>query len=222
MTLAQLLPFWPQLSPQQQQQLARAAVLREAKAGTVLHRTEDDCLGMIAVADGQLRAYLSSEQGREITLFRLLPRDICLFSASCAIPGLENHVIISVQQDAAFWVVAPAVYRELVQTSAAAAAYINGIMASRLSDMMWLVDQLFSRSMDARVAVLLLEESALQQTDAVRVTHDGLARHLGTVREVVTRVLHYLKAEGLIALSGGGRGASTITLLDRPGLEKLL
>ncbi len=222
MTLAEILPFWPQLTAGQQQLLNSSAALHRAKAGTVLHRTEDDCLGLILVTDGQLRAYLTSEQGREITLFRLLARDVCLFSASCAIPGLGDHVTISVQQDAAFWVIAPAAYRELIQTSAAAAGYINGVMASRLSDMMWLVDQLFSRNMDARVAALLLEESALQQTDAVSLTHDEMARHLGTAREVVTRVLHYLKAEGLIALSRGGRGASTITLLDRPGLEKLV
>ena len=92
--LAQCLPVWERLSIQDRQQLASAAVLRSAKPGELVHSGEADCLGLLAIRQGQLRAFILSEQGREVTLYRLFSGDICLFSAACVIKNLQFDLMI--------------------------------------------------------------------------------------------------------------------------------
>ena len=78
-------PVWEKLTSAQQQQLKGSAISRTVKKGTVFHNGNLDCTGLLLIRHGQLRAYILSDEGREITLYRLFDRDICLFSASCTV-----------------------------------------------------------------------------------------------------------------------------------------
>ena len=89
-------------------------------------------------------------------------------------------------------------------------------MASRFSDVMFLLDQILNRSFDARLAALLLEESSIAQSNELHLTHDQIARHLGSAREVVTRMLRHFQAEGLAET---GRGV--VLIRDAARLERL-
>ncbi|WP_087066001.1 Crp/Fnr family transcriptional regulator [Intestinibacillus massiliensis] len=209
-------PFWNKLTAVQQALLRNAVTERHAKKGEVLHNGSEDCVGLLLVKEGQLRAYMLSEEGREITLYRLLDRDICLFSASCVLHSIAFDVSVQAERDTVFLHIPSSVYQELMQQSAAVANYTNEVMASRFSDVMWLMDQVLYKRMDARVAAFLLEESALAGTAELKITHEAIARHLGSAREVVTRMLKYLQNEGAVAVSRGG-----VTITDAEALGQI-
>ena len=209
-----ILPFWPQLTPNQRQSLETALSRRQVAAGTLLH--SGDCAGLFLVEAGRLRAFLTTDEGKEITLYRLCPGELCLFSAACVLSGAQLDVLVSAETDTQVFHIPPSVYQTLMETSAPVAGYTCRLMARRFSDVIWLMDQILSKKLDSRLAALLLEERALQGADTLRLTHDQLARHLGSAREVVTRMLHYLQGEGLVELIRGG-----VRLTGHPGLETL-
>lgn len=204
MDIGAYLPFWKDLTPQQQQTLTAQASLRQFPKGAMVHGGGGDCAGLILPTTGQLRVYLLTEEGKELTLYRLFPRDMCLFSASCIMRGIQFDVLVSAERDTEAFHIPAAVYEELMRTSAAVANYTNELMATRFSDVMWLMDQILSKKMDSRLAAFLLDESRLEDNTSLPLTHDQIARHLGTAREVVTRMLKYFQTEGLVRLSRGG------------------
>lgn len=206
---------WDKLTDAQRRALEAAASPRRLEAGEQLSGA-GECVGLLAVRSGRLRAYMISDTGREITLYRLFERDICLFSASCVMRGLQFDVSIEAEQPSEVLVVSPEVYKRVMEESAPLANYTNELMASRFSEVMWLVEQILWKSFDRRLAAFLLEESALESSDELRITHERIAAHLGTAREVVTRMLRYFQSEGLVSLSRG-----TVRIADRPRLEAL-
>ena len=196
-------PVWNKLTAAQQQKIMRSTAERTVSKGTVIHNGELDCTGLLLVQSGQLRAYILSPEGREITLYRLFPRDICLFSASCIMNSIQFDITIAAQKDTEFCVVAPDVYKELMQESVQLSNYTNEVMASRFSEVMWLIEQIMWKILDARLAAFLLEESTLEGNRRLQITHEAIANHLGTHREVITRMLRYFQNEGLVSLSRG-------------------
>ena len=216
MALAEYFPIWEQLTAEEQTRLAQAAVKRNVAKGTLLHNGSADCVGLFVIRSGQLRAFIRSAEGKEITIYRLLERDICLFSASCIMNSIRFDIAIEAEKDSSLWVIPSGVYKKLMADSAAVANYTNQLMATRFSEVMWLVEQVMWQSFDRRLAAFLLAESALENSDTLPLTHDRIASHLGTAREVVTRMLRYFQGEGMVSLS---RGA--VTLTDRPRLEEL-
>lgn len=217
MEIRAFFPIWEQFSPAQQEKLSGSAVSRRVSKGTVLHNGSMDCTGLLLVKSGQLRAYILSEEGREITLYRLFDRDICLFSASCMMRSIQFEVTIEAEKDTALWLIPTEVYQSVMQESASAANFTSEIMASRFSEVMWLMEQILWKSFDKRLAEFLLAESALEGGGRLQITHEQIARHLGTAREVVTRMLRYFQSEGLVKLSRG-----TVEITDADKLEQLL
>ena len=216
MELRETFPFWDQLSASQQALITQRAVLREVPAGAVLSGAGTDCVGLLVLRSGRLRAYVLSQDGREVTLYRLTAGEICLFSASCVLGTAQMDLTVEAEQDSTVWVIPPDVFRQISHESAAAAGYVNTLMARRFSEVMWLVEQVMWQSMDRRLAAFLLEESELEHTDTLRLTHEQIANHLGTAREVVTRMLRYFQSEGMVRLSRG-----TVAITDRRRLEAL-
>ena len=175
-----------------------------------------DCLGLLLIRSGQLRVYTLSSEGREITLYRLFDHDICLFSASCVMPNIQFDVIIEAEKDAEMWVLPSCLFKDLMEESAVVANYANQLISSRFSDVMWLMEQIMWKSFDKRLASFLLEESILEGTNALKITHEKIANHMGTAREVVTRMLRYFQGEGMVKLTRG-----TVELLAKDRLEDL-
>ena len=210
-------PIWDKLTTEQQNMLTSAAMLRTVPKGTVLHNGSENCTGLLLIRSGQLRAYILSEEGREITLYRLFEMDICLFSASCIMNSIQFDICIEAEKDSEFWLIPADVYKKIMKNSAAAANYTNEIMAARFSEVMWLIEQIMWKSVDKRLASFLLEESALEGTGSLKLTHETIANHLGTAREVITRMLHYFQREGIVKLARG-----TIEITDAKKLSQLL
>ena len=209
-------PIWDHLNQDQQGRLQNSVALRSAPKGTVLHNGDMDCTGLLLVKSGQLRAYILSDEGREITLYRLFDRDMCLFSASCMMRSIQFEVTIEAEKDSRLWIIPPEVYQRLMEESAPVANYTNELMASRFSEVMWLMEQIMWKSLDKRLAAFLLEEAAIEGTDELKITHETIANHLGSHREVITRMLRYFQNEGMVKLSRG-----MVAILDREKLEAL-
>lgn len=209
-------PVWDALTAAQKEKIERSAGKHTVEKGTLVHGAGTECTGFLLVQKGQLRAYIMSEEGREITLYRLLDRDVCLFSASCIMRSIQFDILIEAEKETELWIIPAEVYKGLMEESAPVAAFTNEIMASRFSDVMWLMEQVLWKSFDKRLADFLLEESLLEGSDELKLTHESIGSHLGNPREVVTRMLRYFQNEGMVKLSRG-----TVTITDREKLQAI-
>ena len=211
-----LFPVWGKLTPAHQQLLTQTIVPKTLGKGAVLHDGSADCAGLVLIKSGQLRAYILSEDGREITLYRLLDQDICLFSASCVMRSVQFEIMISTEKDSEVYIIPPYIFKKVMDESAPLANYVSELMATRFSEVMWLIEQIMWKSVDKRLAGFLLEESTLENSNVLKLTHEAIANHLGTAREVVTRMLRYFQNEGLVKLTRG-----TVEIIARDCMEEL-
>ena len=210
------IPGWGQLTPAQQTRLSEAARPRAFSAGELIHNGDADCVGLLLVKSGRLRVFILSEDGREITLYRLLPGEICLFSASCMMPQIAFAVTVTAEAPSQVLVLPPDVYKAVMAESAPLANFTNELIAARFSDVMWLIEQILWKSFDRRLAAFLLAEAKLEHSATLHLTHEAIANHMGTAREVVTRMLRYFQGEGWVKLARG-----TLQLTDEPSLRAL-
>ena len=216
MGFAEYFPVWDKLTAPQRDKISSVTELRKIKKGTVLHNGSADCLGLLLIRSGQLRAYILSDEGREITIYRLFERDMCMFSASCVMPNIQFDIIIEAEKDSEVWIIPACLYQNLMDESLAVANYTIHLMGSHFSELMWLVEQIMWKSVDKRLAKFLLEESQLEDTLSLKLTHEKIGNHMGTAREVVTRMLRYFQSEGMVKLTRG-----TVEITDEKKLEKL-
>ena len=216
MEIAQYFPIWDKLTENQRSRIAATSILHTVKGGTLLHDGGPDCLGLLLVKSGQLRAYMLSEEGREITICRFLEMDICLFSASCVMPNMQFSVFIEAEKDSQVWVIPACLYQNLMEESLPLATYSHNLITNHFSELMWLMEQIMWKSFDKRLAKFLLEESVLENTRSLKITHEKIANHMGSAREVVTRMLRYFQSEGMVRLTRG-----TVDITDMKKLEAL-
>ena len=216
MKFEEYFPVIRKLTKEQQKRIQEAVTEKSVEKGTVLHDGAADCTGLLVVQSGMLRAYILSEEGREITLYRLFERDVCLFSASCMMSGIQFEVTIEAEKDTRVWVIPTKVWKRLNEESAVLANYTNELMADRFTNVMWLIEQIMWKSFDKRLAEFLLEEVSVEGTSLLKITHEVIGNHLGTAREVVTRMLRYFQNEGMVKLSRG-----MVEITDAAGLEEV-
>ena len=207
MELSAYLPFWSKLEPRHQALLQDAVTECHFEKGRLIHNGSADCVGLYFVIRGRLRVFVMSEEGKELTLYWLLDRDICLLSASCLMRSIQFDVIITTEEDTDALHIPVEVYRRLMEESVVVANY---------TEVMWRMDQVMNKKLDSRLAAFLLEEAGLRDSSGLLMTHEQIANHLGSAREVVTRMMKYFQTEGLVRL---GRGS--IELLDMEGLRQL-
>jgi len=216
MSIANYFPIWNKLTQPQRDRIAELAEFRKFKRGTVLHDGSPECMGLLLLRSGQLRAYMLSDEGREITISRFFEMDICLFSASCVMPNMQFDVFIEAEKDCELWVIPACLYKNLMDESVVVSNYSHDLITNHFSEVMWLMEQIMWKSFDKRLAQFLLEESAIEETASLKLTHEKIASHMGTAREVVTRMLRYFQSEGMVRLTRG-----TVDILNPAALEKL-
>ena len=209
-------PAWDKLTPAQQELILSTLITKTVKKGDIVHNGSLECTGLLAVRSGQLRVYILSEEGREITIYRMFDMDLCVLSASCIIRSIQFEIMIEAEKDTQLWIIPPGVYKKIMEESAPVANYTNELMATRFSDVMWLIEQIMWKSLDKRVAAFLLEEASIEETNELKITHETIANHLGSHREVITRMLRYFQSEDMVKLSRG-----TVIILDEKKLEAL-
>ena len=216
MDFSQCFPIWNKLTAEQQQRLRDVTELQKIPRGTIVHDGSPECKGMVLVKSGQLRAYLLSDEGREVTICRFFEMDICLFSASCVMPNMMFDVFIEAEKDTEIWVIPACLYQNLMDESLPLSNYSHALITNHFSEVMWLMEQIMWKSFDKRLAGFLVEESRIEETDSLKITHEKIAAHLGTAREVVTRMLRYFQSDDMVKLTRG-----TVELVNKKALEQL-
>lgn len=209
-------PFWEELSDADKDSLLRSSHQASFKKGTHIH-DGNECTGIILLKTGSLRLYLLSPDGKEVTLYRLYPGDVCILSASCLLAAITFDVSVDAEEDSECIVVGSCALEELSRRIPAVKLYTLETALSRFSDVMWVMQQILFMSMDKRLAIFLLDESAKTGSDTLKLTHEQIAKYMGTAREVITRMLKYFVSEGLVSSSRG----EGIRLLNKPGLRRL-
>ena len=208
-------PFWSKMSQIDQETFCRSSQQIDFKKGTNIH-DGNECTGVILIQNGSLRLYMLSEEGKEITLYRLFPGDMCILSASCVLKNITFDVFVDAEENSRCVVVGGCAYEDLSRRMPDAKIFALETALSRFSDAMWVMQQILFMSMDKRLAIFLLDESAQSGSDTVKLTHEQIAKYMGSAREVVSRMVKYFSTEGLVETSRGG-----IRLLDKKRLRAL-
>jgi len=166
----------------------------------------DACQGIAFMLSGSIRVYKCSENGREISLYEIVPGETCILNASCII-GRQGYPANAVTLADCTALLIPAdSFRRLMERHEALRVFIYALLGQRLAEIMELVEEVAFRRMDDRLRDYLLEKS----TDGIlRATHQAISNELGTSREVVTRLLRDLENRGEVHVS-----RNEITLLS--------
>lgn len=210
------LSFYKELSQEQQEMVLSISQESSFKAGQTMHAGSEDCSGLFLIKKGQVRVFIISETGKEITLYRLFERDVCIFSASCMMKNINFDIFVEAEKDTESYIIPTMAFKKLSEEVLAVSNFSNQLLASRFSDVMWVMEQVLFMSFDKRLALFLLEQAAIEESDTFQMTQEMMARHLGSAREVISRMLKYFGEEGLVEVKRG-----KVTVLNREKLEKI-
>ena len=209
------LPFFERLSRDDRDALLQSAVSAHFDKGETVH-DGTRCTGILLVKTGALRVYMLSEEGREVTLYRLSKGDICILSASCALQNITFDVIVDAEEDTDLVVIGGCAFAEIAEKIPEAKIFALEYAVSNFSEVMWVFEQILFMSMDRRLAIFLYDEISKNGTDTVKLTHEQIAKYMGSAREVVSLMLKYFSVEGIVEISRGG-----IHILDKKRLRTL-
>ena len=209
-------PFWDQLNEEDKETFCRSSHHVNFPKGTNIH-DGNECTGVILIKSGSLRLYMLSEEGKEITLYRLFPGEMCMLSASCVLKTITFDVYVDSEENSECVVVGGCAYDDVARRIPAAKIFALETAVSRFSDVMWVMQQIMFMSIDKRLAIFLLDEAAQTGSDTIKLTHEQIAKYMGSAREVVSRMLKYFVNEGLVEASRSGG----IRILDRRRLRGL-
>ena len=208
--------FWNHLTNAQKELLNNHTQVRRFAKGTLLFGGEDDCLGVVLVKKGGLRVYTLSDDGRDVTLYRVFPGEVEVLTATCTLKNVTYQVFVEADEDTEVLLTDSATFGQVTEANiyARCAAYERA--TARLSEMLWSLQQILFLSADKRLARFLLDESGKLQSDELKLTQEQIARYMGSAREVVSRLLKYFSEAGMVR---SGRG--TVTITDREKLQRL-
>ena len=208
-------PFWNSISDTDRENLLRSTQEVFFESGTNIH-DGGECTGIILIKSGSLRVYMLSEDGKEITLYRLFAGEVCVLSASCVLNTLSFDVFIDAEEDSHCVIVGGCAFAELSERSSEVKIFALEMALTRFSDVMWVMQQILFMSLDKRLAIFLLDEISKHGGDTVRLTHEQIAKYIGSAREVVSRMVKYFATEGIVESSRGG-----IKLLNKKRLREI-
>ena len=211
----EIFPFWDVCSEKDKDDICQNSRALSYPRVTQIHNGED-CSGVILVRTGCLRVYMMSEQGKDITLYRLYPGDLCMLSASCVLQAITFDVFVDAEEDSECYVISGSAFSMVSERNAQIKIFSLQTALSRFSDVMWVMQQILFMSMDKRLAIFLLDETARTGGDTVFLTHEQIAKYMGSAREVVSRMLKYFSGEGIVSLSRKG-----VKIIDKQRLRAL-
>lgn len=211
----ELFPFWNKISQADRDYIVRHSSAVTYPQGAHLHNPEE-CSGVILVKTGCLRLYIMSDSGRDITLYRLYPGDICMLTASCVLQAITFDVFADAEEESQCYVISGPAFAQISERSPYVKIFALETAVDRFSDVMWVMQQILFMSIDRRLAIFLSDEIARTGQESINLTHEQIARYIGSAREVVSRMLKYFSNEGIVEVSRKG-----IKILDKNRLHAL-
>ncbi|WP_255473180.1 Crp/Fnr family transcriptional regulator [Rummeliibacillus sp. SL167] len=183
---------------------------------TVIFNEGDECGTVAFLLSGSIRISKIGKNGREIVLYRLGSGDSCILTISSVLANISYPATAVVEEDAEAILLSVQQFKELMTINPEFQQYIYKLLAARLLEVMTLVDEIVFHKMDERLIEYLLRHSKNDE-DIIEITHEELASQLGSVREVISRLLKGFERDGLIQLSRG-----KVKIMHRSGLEEKL
>ncbi len=213
-TQALLLQHYPMLQSLPASQLVdlqAGAMFMCLPAGTVVFDENQPCQGFPLLLSGNIRVIKAAANGRELQLYRVEPGESCILTSSCLLGHASYHARGVVEQDVEIVALPPAIFRALLSKHEPFRDYIFSLFSERLTDLMQLVSAVAFQKLDQRLAALLVAKP-----NPINTTHQALADELGSVREIVSRLLKNFAEQGWVKL-----GREQIEIVDAPALRKL-
>ena len=211
----EIFPFWEEISEKDRDYICRHSVALTYPKGANIH-DGTECSGVILVRSGSLRLYMMSDEGKDITLYRLHKGDMCMLSASCVLQTITFDVFVDAEEDSECYVISGPAFSAVSEHNPNIKIFSLETAVSRFSDVMWVMQQILFMSMDKRLAIFLSDEAARTGTDTISLTHEQIAKYMGSAREVVSRMLKYFANEGIVEVSRKG-----VKILDKKRLLDL-
>ena len=211
------LPFWNDLSKEEKENILSFSIVQSYKKGSFIHTQEDTCLGLIYVLEGDIRVYMVSEEGKEITLYHIKENEVDVLSASCVVNQITFDTELIAKEDSTLLIIPVTILSPLKDSNIHVRSYIYEVLAERFSDVMWTLQQVLFLKMDQRIATYLLDVSNTSNSLSIHTTHEEIAQEINSAREVVTRVMKHLQDDGLVEMKRG-----VITILDKKRLLQYL
>ena len=209
-------PFWSRMTDIDKETFLRSSYQTKFPKGTNIH-DGNECTGVILVKSGSLRLYLLSDEGKEITLRRMFPGEVCILSASCVFHTITFDIFIDSEENSECIVIGGCAYEDLTRRMPEVKIFTLESALAVFSDIMWTMQQILFMSMDKRLAIFLLDEISKTGKDTVKLTHEQIAKYMGSAREVVSRMLKYFSSEGIISTSR----SEGVRILDKNRLREL-
>ncbi|MCC0644756.1 MULTISPECIES: Crp/Fnr family transcriptional regulator [unclassified Clostridioides] len=207
------LPFFNDLSESEVKDLISASYIQKYNKGELVHSKNSACTGIVVVLNGQLRSFMTSNSGKEITLFKLFERDICMLSSSCVYQDLTYDINLEAEKDSSVIIIDSKFFKEISSNNLSIQNFFLTLTQDKLSQIMWVLEQVVFFSLDSRVANFLIDQYYLNDSININITHDTIANNLGSAREAISRMLKRFENDKIVELSRG-----SIKIID---IEKL-
>lgn len=214
--LKQSLGFWDKISESEQNLIIKNTTLTKYDEGQNIYSHRDECIGILIVKSGELRTYMSSKDGKSATLYRLKSSDVCVLSASCILKNITFDVNIDAETKSEVLLISPSVFLKMKEDNIYVENFSLKTVTDKFSNVIWAMEQMLFMNFDQRLAIFLLDESKNVNSKKINITHEEIAKYLGTAREVVSRKLKEFKNQGIIEI---GRGS--VTIIDTKKLEEI-
>ncbi len=214
-TFAKNFPFWNNISKEDKDYIIDNSHAITYPKGTTIHDSTE-CSGVFLVRSGCLRVYIMSEEGKDITLYRLHDGEMCMLSASCVLQTISFDVFVDAEEDSECIVISGPAFAHIADKNPEIKIFSLETAVSRFSDVMWVMQQVLFMSVDKRLAIFLLDESNRTNSDTITMTHEQIAKYMGSAREVVSRMLKYFANEEIVEVSRKG-----VKIIDKNRLRQL-
>jgi len=217
LVLEKAFPFWGIISEDDRVELVQGAFEKRFCKGESIKSQNSACLGAMYVIAGRIRGYITSEEGKEVTLYYVGEGEVCVLTANCVIPPISFEIQIEAVEDTVLLQVAPTSFGKVQNHNMIVENFALKIIAERFSDVIWSLEQFHSFSIPKRIAMFLYDEMNRSKSEVLTLTHEEIAKALGSAREVISRKLKDYEEDGIVEL---GRGKITVT--DKKALKKLI
>ena len=207
------LPFWANLSTDEKAILSQRALTKKFAKGQLVSSNTSSCLGIVLILSGEIRIGLTSDEGREITLYRAHEGDICISTASCVIRQLTFDADVTAEKDTSVLVIPSSVCARLMETNIHVRAFVFEKQTERYSQTVWAIQTMLFKRFDQRLASYLVSAYDRTGNDEIKKTQEEIARDVNSAREVVARMLREFSAKGLVKIKRGAIKLSDIEAL---------
>lgn len=210
-------PYWDDLSEKEKELIKNRAVKVEYEKDEFIDGFNDSCLGMIYVNKGSVRVFITSKEGREVTLFHIFEGDSCILSASCVIGEISLDVQLVAEDDTEILAVPAGTFRSLMDSNIYVKSFAYELSTRRFSTVVWVMQQILFDRFDERLARLLVGIYEKTGDEKIKMTQEDMAKEVNSAREVVARMLRQFADDGWVEINRG-----QITLTDIEALKSLV